>query len=439
MTSKGKSAIAAKPLKPSAPSRPAPAAGTTPSSSAEVVALRKRLELLQQITHTIWGTLDLEEVLRHIMEVVTEVTGANAVLLYLLERETGDLLLRASSRPHPKQVGHVRLKLGEGITGWAAQHREPVAISSGAREDPRFKFFPELPEDRSEAFLAVPILRRGKLIGVVNAHHTRSHVYDRGTIEMVSAIAQQVGGAIENALLYEETRRRAEQLDMLSTVSGAVVSSSYLEEILHLIVSSTANQMKSKVCSLMLLNEERGELVIAATQSLSDEYRNKPPLKVGQSVSGLAVRDRKPLVIPDVQHDARYAFPDLAKGEGLRSLLCVPMMVKDRVLGVLNLYTTEPHDFTADEIRLLQTISNQAAVAIQNTRLLSETIQMREALESRKLIERAKGILQKELELSEDKAFRLIQKKSMDSCKPMKDIAEAIILSSEMRGEKTKT
>ncbi len=416
---------------------PRPRAATKSAPALDATALRRRLDLLQQITHTIWGTLELEQVLKHIMEVFSEVTGANAVLLYLLDRDRKELVLRASSKPHPELVGVMHLKLGEGVTGWAAQHKEPVAIPRNAREDPRFKYFGDLPEDRCEAFLAVPILRRGKLVGVVNAHHNRPHEYDRDTIDLVSAIAQQAGGAIENALLYDETRRRAEQLEMLSTMSGAVVSSGYLEEILHLIVTTTAEQMRCKVCSLMLLDEERNELVIAATQSLSDAYRKKPAIRVGQSVSGVAVRDRKPLTIRDVQNDERYAYPDVAKAEGLRSLLCVPMAAKDKVLGVLNLYTNEPRDFGPDEIRLIQTIANQAAVAIQNTRLLTETLQMREQLENRKMIERAKGILQKDLGLTEDKAFRLIQKKSMDSCKPMKEIAEAIILSSEMRGEKS--
>lgn len=400
--------------------------------ASENLMLRDRIALLQEIAHTIWGNLELDVVLKHIMDVVSKVTGANAVLLYLLDSSRGELVLRASSRPHPSLVGVVHLKLGEGVTGWAAQHKEPVAIHSNASEDPRFKYFKELPEDRCEAFLAVPIMRRGKLIGVVNAHHSRPHRHDRETINLVAAIAQQAGGAIDNALLYEETRKRAEQLEMLSKVSGAMVSNKYLDEILQLIVSMTASQMRSKVCSLQLLDEDRGVLVIGATQSLSEEYRNKPPLKVGESVSGLVVQERKPLMVQDVQQDARYAHPEVARREGLRSLLCVPMMVRDRILGVLNLYTTEVRDFSKDEIQLLQTIANHAAAVIQNTHLLSETLHMREALESRKLVERAKGILQHELRLTEDKAFRLIQKKSMDSCKPMKDIAEAIILSSEL-------
>ncbi len=415
------------------------ARGRRPASGGEqeeLRALRRRLDILQQATRTIWGTLDVELVLKHIIEVTKEVAEADAVLLYLLDPDGEHLVLRASSAAHPDLVGNLRLKVGEGVTGWAARAKEPVAIAEHARKDKRFKFFPGLPEDESEAFLAVPILRRGKLVGVVNSHRRRAHAWDADTIDLIATITQQVGGAIENALLYEETRKRAEQLDMISKLSGAVVSGSYLDEILQLIVSLTANQMRSRICSLMLLNEEAGELVIAATQSLSEGYRNKPPIKVGQSISGLAVRDRKPLVVSDVQADARYAYPDVAKAEGLRSLLCVPMMIQDRSLGVLNVYTTELRRFSAEDVQLLQTIANQAAVAIQNTRLLTETLKMREALESRKIIERAKGILQREMGLTEDKAFRLLQKKSMDSCKPMKEIAEAIILSAEMRGGK---
>jgi GAF domain-containing protein len=421
------------------PTRPLKKRETTGKSSGEIDLLRRSLGLLQRITRTIWSTLDLDTVLKHSIGVVAEATGADAVLLYLYDRERDELVLRASSRPHPNLIGGLSLKMGEGITGWAAKHRESVSVQEKAWKDQRFKLISDLPEDKCEAFLAVPMVRRDRLIGVINAHHNRPHRHSAETLDLVEVVAQQVGGAIENALLYEEARKRAEQLDMLSKVSGAMVSSQYLDEILQLIVSVTANQMRSKVCSLMLLDTDKQALVIAATQSLSEEYRNKAPIPVGQSVSGLAVRDCKAISIRDVQSDGRYAYPDVARKEGLRSLLCVPMMAQGRILGVLNLYTTSIRDFTGEDVRLLQTIANQAAAAIQNTRLLTEAIKMREALETRKLIERAKGIIQNELGLNEDKAFRLIQKKSMDSCKPMKEIAEAIILSHEMRGGVPKT
>jgi GAF domain-containing protein len=414
-----------------------PKAASADSRDLEIASLRKKVGILQQISHTIWGTLELDEVLKRIMETVGDITEADAVLLYLVDKATGDLTLRASSKPHPDLTGEFTLKFGVGITGWVARHKETVAIPRRAKEDPRFIRVEGLQEDAFEAFLSVPILRRGKLVGVVNAHHTKPLDWDKESIEMVSAIAQQVGGAIENALLYEDARTKALQIEMLSKVSESVVSDEYLDEILSLIVTMTAELMRSKICSLMLLNEERGELVVTATQSLSDEYRNKPPIKVGQSVSGLVLQEKKPIAIKNVQKDTRYAHPDVARKEGLVSLLSVPLMVKDKAWGVLNLYTTEERDFTSEEIRVIQTVTNQAAVAIQNTRLIRETLQMKEALETRKVIERAKGILMDELGLAEQKAFRLLQKKSMDSCRPMKEIAEALILSHEMRQEKT--
>ncbi len=126
-------------------------------------------------------------------------------------------------------------------------------------------------------------------------------------------------------------------------------------------------------------------------------------------------------------------YPEVARKEGIVSLLSVPMMVKDRAIGVINCYTKKEHQFKPEEISILQTVANQAAVAIENTHLSEEILAAREALESRKIVERAKGILMKDLDVSEDEAYKKIHKKSMDLRKTMKEIAEAIILSSELR------
>jgi len=111
----------------------------------------------------------------------------------------------------------------------------------------------------------------------------------------------------------------------------------------------------------------------------------------------------------------------------------VPMVVKEKAIGIVNVYTKEPHHFTEEEINVLQMVANQAAVAVENTKLMEETLKAKEALETRKLIERAKGILMKMNNLSEDAAYRLIHKKSMDTCRCMKEIAESIILMAELQ------
>ncbi len=170
-----------------------------------------------------------------------------------------------------------------------------VAIDRNASDDSRFKFFYSLPEDKYQAFLSVPIVYKDELVGVINVRHKEPHRYSQNEIALLSTIARQVGGAIDNARLYEETKRKAIQIETLSKISETVVSEKYLEEILQLIVTMTAEMMGSKICSLMLLDEDKQELMIRATQSLSEEYRKKPNIKVGESISGQAIMHKKPL------------------------------------------------------------------------------------------------------------------------------------------------
>ncbi len=219
-------------------------------------------------------------------------------------------------------------------------------------------------------------------------------------------------------------------------VSQSITSESYLGQILDLIVVVTAEMMNSKICSIMILDEKDKELVIKATQSLSEEYKKKPNVKVDSSVSGEVIKTKKPMAVYNVCEEKKYNYRDLAVKEGLTSMLSVPMVVKDKAIGIINVYTKDPHEFSREEIDVLQMVANQAAVAIENTKLMEEAIKAREALETRKLIERAKGVLMRLNGLSEEAAHRLIHKKSMDSCRSMKEIAESVILMDELRGGK---
>ena len=219
---------------------------------------------------------------------------------------------------------------------------------------------------------------------------------------------------------------------LLYEVSRTVVSNRYLEEILSLVVHLTAELMGSKICSLMLLDEKKQELGIRATQSLSEAYRSKPPMKVGESISGRAVKAKAPITVLNVQEEPGYKYPEIARKEGLKSLVSVPMMVKDRVIGVLNCYTAIKHQFTEEEIQELTVVANQAALAIENTRLLSEQVAALEELEIRKKVEKAKGILMKRHRLNEEEAYRKLQRESMDKRRSLGEIAEAIIVSEDI-------
>ncbi len=398
-------------------------------------ALREKtreVDVLHRISASISNQLDLEAILKHIVEVVVEVTKADACLLYLLSDTQDELILRASKNPHPKLIGRITIGLGEGITGWVAQERTRVVIQSNANDDPRFKFFHNLPEDRYQGFVSVPIMAKKEVVGVINVQHKRPRRYQPDEIALLSTIANQVGGAIENARLYDQMQRKALQVETLSQVSETVASNRLIKDVLELLVTMTAQMMNSKICSIMLLDEASGELRIAATQSLSEQYRRKPNLKVGQSIIGRAVKDRRPIIVLDVSTERDYMYPEMAKKEGLCSLLSVPMMVRDKALGVINSYTSTPHVFTGEEVKLLQVIANQAAIAIEHTTLIEKSHEMQEALAVRKLMERAKGYLMRSKKLTEEEAFKLIQRQSMDFRKSMREIAEAVLLAGEL-------
>jgi signal transduction protein with GAF and PtsI domain len=406
-----------------------------PSSAALRRALREKTreaEILHQVSQTVSGNLDLDAILKDVIEIAVQVTKADAGLVYLLTPHRDELVLRASKNPHPKLIGRIRLGLGEGITGWVAQQGTPVAITSNASDDPRFKWFHNLPEDRHQAFLSVPIIAKHEVIGVLNLQHKQAHRHQAHEVALMATIGRQVGGAIETARLHAEITQKARQLETLSQVSATITSGRLLEEILHLIVTMTAEMMGSATCSIMLLDVERDELRIAATQSLSEMYRSKPNLKVGQSISGQALKERRPIAVLDVTKDRDYMYPDLARKEGLCSLLSVPMLVKDKPIGVINSYTAQEHSFSAEERKLLQAVANQAAIAIENTSLMEKSFEMQEALAVRKAVERAKGLLMRTLHIAEEEAFRLMQRQSMDTRRSMREIADAILLAGEL-------
>ena len=222
-------------------------------------------------------------------------------------------------------------------------------------------------------------------------------------------------------------------IEALLKIGEAITSDLYLEDMLKLIVTITAEVMGSKICSLMLLDPKKQELNIKATQSISKEYINKNPLKVGEGIAGRVALENKPAAVENILVSEDYKYKDIALKEGLVSMLSVPLHVKHNVVGVLNIYTSNSHKFSEYEINFLSTVADQASIVIENYRLVVESQVIRQELETRKALEKAKGLIMRELGISENEAFKKIQKYSMDNRKSMREVAEAIIMSSEMK------
>lgn len=226
------------------------------------------------------------------------------------------------------------------------------------------------------------------------------------------------------------------QIEAISKIASLITRGLYLEELLRLVVQVTAEVMNSKICSLMLLDPQNKELVVKATQSISEAYNKKPNIKLGEGIAGIAAKENKAICVLDVRLDQRYLSRDVAEKESLVSLASVPMAVKGQVIGVLNVYTSKKHVFSKTELNVLSAVANQAAVAIENAQLDLRARSAEEALTTRKLVERAKEILAQDANILPSEAYRLIQKKSMDSRKTMREVAEAIILAKDTIAKK---
>jgi uroporphyrinogen-III synthase len=177
------------------------------------------VDFLHEIGSRMASSDPLHEVLGQIVEFAANLVECDSCFLYVLEDD--ELVLRASKNPHEEIVDRLKLRVGQGITGWVAEHREPVAISQDASRDPRFQYFNELPEDSFEAFLSVPVLSRGRLVGVINLQHRQSHVYSMRQIRLISTIGFLVGAEIEMARLEGENSSLVEKLETRKIVERA--------------------------------------------------------------------------------------------------------------------------------------------------------------------------------------------------------------------------
>ena len=221
-------------------------------------------------------------------------------------------------------------------------------------------------------------------------------------------------------------------LEGLAEISTAVMERNYLDDILTLLVSVTAKVTGSKVCSILLLDTKKEELVLKASQSESGMYNQKSNTPLGKGIAGRVALHNKPIKVLDVRKDPRFVNKRIAKEDGLVSLLSVPMSADGEVIGVINCYTSKRYAFSVKEMHMLTTVASQAAIVLKNTelRIMKEVVE--QELEQRKNIEKAKEILMERKKVSGEEAYELIRKHSMNTRISMAKIAESIILTASI-------
>jgi two-component sensor histidine kinase len=306
----------------------------TPSTSRAA----RHLGLLSETVEAVTSSLDLAEVTDAVAVAVARAFGTDACFVYAYDETTNDLVLQAVHGTHVEATaGPPRMQVGEGLTGWAAETREPVSIAAEAHLDARFKEFPNLPERRFQSLLAVPILdRRERLAGAMNVRTVEPREYHPDEIELLETIARQVAQAIENARLYERSQRRVAELEALGSISQAVAESLYLEEALAHIAEAAAKAAHAEVCALIVDGPEGTALASRSTTDgpTDDEL--------------VALSEMAPL-------DADGVF-------------ALPLLWKARRVGALVVITPGRRPFTNEERILLRSVANQAATAVESSR-----------------------------------------------------------------------
>jgi uroporphyrinogen-III synthase len=225
------------------------------------VSGRSDIDLLHEIGSRLAAADPLHAVLSRVVDFVSTIVQCDSCFVYVLEDD--DLVLRASKTPHPDVVDRLTLRVGQGITGWVAEHRTPVAVGSHAFDDPRFKTFNELPEDRYEAFLSVPVLSRGKLVGVINLQHRQPHDHTLREMQLISTIGFLVGAEIETARLEVENSQLSERLEtrkVLDRAKGILQRDlGFTEEEAYLTIQRQSRQRrktKKEIAEAIILTDE---------------------------------------------------------------------------------------------------------------------------------------------------------------------------------------
>ncbi|HUJ10461.1 MAG TPA: GAF domain-containing protein [Verrucomicrobiae bacterium] len=334
----------------------------------------RQFEVLARVSSVINSSLEPKEVLNRVLAEAVRVMQATSGSIVFIDPHTQLLEIEVATGLS-KQARQTKLAIGRGVTGWVARTGKPVRVPD-VTADARYVSVRK--DIRSE--LAVPLLVEGTLIGVLNVDSTRRDAFSAEDEELLVAVANQSAQVIQNSWLYQAVAHNARQLESLFSVAQSIISSLNLQEILQRVTRDACQLMDTKVCSLMLLNSTRDFLELHACHGAGPGYLRKPPLPVADSLVGVVVGRRKPLRVYNVQEHDAYRHTELARKEGLVSLLSVPMMMGDVVIGALNVYTVRPYRYSNQDVKILSALANLAAVAIENARLHTKIVAVEEQL-----------------------------------------------------------
>ncbi len=322
------------------------------------------LRSFMEISKVLSSTLAVDEVLDQIVRQISAVMGLKGATIRLVDPKTNTLELAASQGLSEKYLSKGPVDLDKSIT--EALSGRPVAVFDAAT-DPRLQYPEQAKEEGIATMVAVPMVAKGKVIGVLRLVTAEPREFTMDEVDFACAVAELGAQAISNAKIYEGRLRELQFLKGLLEVSKAVNSALDVKKVLQLLVKTAVNALEIKAAAVRLLDDKRLKMELVASYGLSDRYITKGPVGTDKSITEAMMG--KAVSIYDVSSDPRATYPKETLEEGIRSILSVPITLKGNVIGVMRIYTSEPREFSEDEITFISSLAEQAALAMENARM----------------------------------------------------------------------
>jgi sigma-B regulation protein RsbU (phosphoserine phosphatase) len=316
--------------------------------------------LLIEVGDVLNTTLDLNTLLQRVAEVVKRVIDYEIFSILLLNERTQELRFRFQIGHMPEVAERIRVKVGEGVTGRALQERRSILVDDVSKET---HYIEAVPRVRSE--LAVPLITKNKAIGVMDLEAREPAYFKEEHARLLGLIASRIAVSIENARLYTRIVRQANTLALLTEISRELTSILNLDQLLKRIGELLQKVIDYQIFSILLLDEEKQKLVHRFSVRFKENVQMKLDIPLGRGLVGTAAKEMRSILVPDVTKDPRYvkANPET------RSELCVPLIYKDKVIGVLDMEHTRRGYFHEDHVRAMSTLAAQIAISIENATL----------------------------------------------------------------------
>jgi len=328
--------------------------------------------LLLEVADVLSTSLDLDTTLRRVAEVVRKVIDYEIFAILLLNEKTQELRFRFQVGYPPEFAERARVKVGEGVTGQAAQLRHAVLVDDVTQDS---RYIAAIPNVRSE--LAVPLITKNRVIGVIDLEGRNPGYFTEEHSRLLTLVASRIAGGIENAQLYTRTTKQARILLLLNEIARELSSILNLDELLSRVAELLRRLIDYQMFSILLLDASGEKLQHRFSLRFNENIHLKHEVPLGRGLVGFAAQSKEAVLVPDVTKDSRY----IETNPETRSELAVPLIYKDKVIGVIDLEHTRRGFFTDDHRRTMMTLAAQVAIAIENARLYEEIARQERRLE----------------------------------------------------------